>query len=53
MIYCKKLLNDKLFYFLWNTYSRCTYKRYNKRFAYLSLLTFYHQCFQEWLHEKL
>ena len=26
---------------------------YNKRFAYLSLLTFYHQCFQEWLHEKL
>ena len=26
---------------------------YDKRFAYLSLLTFYHQCFQEWLHEKL
>ena len=26
---------------------------YDKRFAYLSLLTFYHQCFQEWLHEEL
>lgn len=34
MIYCKKLLNDKLFYFLWNTYSRCTYKRYNKDLYY-------------------
>lgn len=26
---------------------------YDKRFAYLSLLTFCHQCFQEWIHEKL
>lgn len=26
---------------------------YDKRFAYLSLLTFYHQCFQEWNNEKL
>lgn len=34
MIYCKKLLNDKLFYFLWNTYSRFTYKRYNKDLYY-------------------
>ena len=34
MIYCKKLLNDKLFDFLWNTYRRCTYKRYNKDLYY-------------------
>lgn len=34
MIYCKKLLNDKLFYFLWNTYRRCIYKRYNKDLYY-------------------
>lgn len=26
---------------------------YDKRFEYLSLLTFYHQCFQEWNNEKL
>ena len=26
---------------------------YDKRFAYLSLLTFYHQCFQEWNNEEL
>ena len=25
----------------------------DERFAYLSLLTFYHQCFQEWNNEKL
>lgn len=34
MIYCKKLLNDKLFNHLWNTYCRCTYKRYNKDLYY-------------------
>ena len=35
MIYCKKLLNDKLFDFLWNTYRRCTYtKRYNNDLYY-------------------
>lgn len=34
MIYCKKLLNDKLFDFLWNTYRRYTYKRYNKDLYY-------------------
>lgn len=35
MIYCKKLLNDKLFDFLWNTYRKCTYtKRYNKDLYY-------------------
>lgn len=34
MIYCKKLLNDKLFDFLWNTYRRCTYERYNKDLYY-------------------
>lgn len=26
---------------------------YDKRFAYLSLLTFCHQCFQEWINEEL
>lgn len=26
---------------------------YNKRFEYLSLLTFCHQCFQEWINEEL
>lgn len=35
MIYCKKLLNDKLFNPLWDTYRRCTYtKRYNKDLYY-------------------
>lgn len=34
MIYCKKLLNDKLFDFLWNTYRRYTYKRYNNDLYY-------------------
>lgn len=34
MIYCKKLLNDKLFDFLWNIYRRYTYKRYNKDLYY-------------------
>ena len=35
MIYCKKLLNDKLFYLLWSTYRKCTYtKRYNKDLYY-------------------
>ena len=35
MIYCKKLLNDKLFNLLWNTYHRRTYtKRYNKDLYY-------------------
>lgn len=35
MIYCKKLLNDKLFNPLWDTYHRCTYtKRYNKDLYY-------------------
>lgn len=26
---------------------------YDKRFEYLSLLTFCHQCFQEWINEEL
>ena len=26
---------------------------YDKRFSYLSLLTFCHQCFQEWINEEL
>lgn len=34
MIYCKKLLNDKLFDFLWNTYRRYAYKRYNNDLYY-------------------
>lgn len=35
MIYYKKLLNDKLFNPLWDTYHRCTYtKRYNKDLYY-------------------
>ena len=35
MIYCKKLLNDKLFNPLWDTYRRCTYtKKYNNDLYY-------------------
>lgn len=35
MIYCKKLLNDKLFNPLWNIYRKCTYtKRHNKDLYY-------------------
>lgn len=35
MIYCKKLLNDKLFNNLWSTYRIYTYtKRYNKDLYY-------------------
>mgnify|MGYP000919877486 CR=1 FL=1 len=35
MIYCKKLLNDKLFNHLWDIYRRYTYtKRYNKDLYY-------------------
>ena len=35
MIYCKKLLNDKLFNHLWSTYRKCTYtKKYNNDLYY-------------------
>lgn len=35
MIYCKKLLNDKLFNPLWDIYRRCIYtKRYNNDLYY-------------------
>ena len=35
MIYCKKLLNNKLFNPIWDIYRKCTYtKRYNKDLYY-------------------
>lgn len=38
MIYCKKLLNDRLYYPLWDSYYKCCYgKRYSKDLYYINL----------------